>query len=258
VGSFLFSVIRSISFSAASLFYGLSAIFIQRIDGQHSPDSVYRNRLTTQILEGWRWFWGHRLLRTLGFFAATFNLVSSATMSVFVLFAQDVLGISEAAYGVIISIGALGGILGSVLTKRLSDRFGPGRILFADAMISGAAFMLIGAVPLPAVTGVMFALISMSSMFGNVIILSLRQAIIPDHLLGRVASAYRLVVLGALPIGALFGGLIARTASLAAPFLVGGSLLVITAFAMQPAVNNRTIQSAQKLAHETRSITRPR
>jgi ABC-type transport system involved in multi-copper enzyme maturation permease subunit len=103
----------------------------------------------------------------------------------------------------------------------------------------------------PLVVGIIFILISMTTMFGNVTIISLRQAIFPDHLLGRVASAYRLVVLGAVPLGALFGGVIARTFNLAAPMLAGSELLIITAFAIRPIVNNRTIQLAKENAVET-------
>jgi MFS family permease len=248
LGSFLFSIIHSTSFYAASISYGLSAFLIHTIRGRFSPEGTRRQNLVREIQEGWRWFWHHRLLRTLGFFSATYNLVSSATMSIFILYAQDILGITEAAYGVIISFGAIGGMLGSILTKRLSDRFGAGRILFADALIGGFAFVLIGLVPLPTVVGMMFALISMSCMFGNVIIISLRQAIIPDRLLGRVASAYRLLVLGALPLGAFLGGVVARATNLLTPFWAGGLLLIFSGFAMQPIVNNQTIRSARENA----------
>ena len=65
-------------------------------------------------------------------------------MGVFVLFAQDVLGLSEAAYGLLISMGAIGGIVGSLMTKKLSSRFGPGSILFVDACLSGIVFIGMG------------------------------------------------------------------------------------------------------------------
>jgi preprotein translocase subunit SecY len=94
---------------------------------------------------------------------------------------------------------------------------------------------------------------SSSDMLGNVIIASLRQAIIPGHLLGRVASAYRLVVLGALPLGALAGGLLARATTLATPFWTGGLLLIMVGIAMQPIVNNRTIDEARRSASQTAS-----
>lgn len=251
LGSVLFSILYSAPFFLASLAYGFSAMVLGWIPGQYvSKVSRQPQGLVQEIREGVQWFWAHRLLRTLGFFAGIFNFVSAATMGVFVLFAQDVLGLSEAAYGFLISVGAIGGIGGSLMTKKLSSRFGPGRILFIDAFLSGLAFVGMALTTNPLVVGAMFILISMTTMFGNVIIISLRQSIIPDHLLGRVASAYRMVVMGALPLGALFGGMIARTFNLATPMLVGGGLLTIAAFAIQPIVNNRTIELAKEDAKQ--------
>ncbi len=255
LGSTLFALFRSTSFFSASVAYGLSSLLIHRIPGGYFSTVKQHQSLYLEIREGVRWFWQHRLLRALGFFAGTFNFVFGATMGVFVLFTQDVLGLSEAAYGFILASGAIGGILGSLTTKHLSDRFGSGQILLADAILSGVAFIGIGLTSQPVIVGLMFALISMSNMFGNVIIISLRQEIIPDHLLGRVASTYRLVVLGALPLGALFGGVVARATDLATPFWIGGLLLILVSFAMRPSINNRTIRSArEKARHAARSV----
>jgi MFS family permease len=248
LGSSLFALIPSAAFWLSSLAYGVSSWVMGRIPGQFTSSNGEDVGLRDEIIEGVRWFWRHRLLRTLGLFAGTFNLVFGATMSVFVLYAQDVLGLNDAAYGFLLATGALGGILGGLLTRRLSDRFGPGTILLADAFISGVAFIGIGLTSQSWVVGMMFILMSLSDMFGNVIIVSLRQAIIPGHLLGRVASAYRLVVMGALPLGALVGGLLARATTLATPFWTGGLLLILVGIAMQPVVNNRTIRDARALA----------
>ena len=257
LGSTLFSLLPATSFLSSALAYGLSSRLIQRIPGRFVSSDGPRAGLKEEIVEGVRWFWNHRLLRTLGLFAGTFNLVFGATMSVFVLYSQDVLGLDEAAYGFLLAAGALGGILGGLMTRRLSDRFGPGTILLADALISGLAFIGIGLTTRAWVVGLMFVLMSLSDMFGNVILVSLRQAIIPGHLLGRVASAYRLVVMGALPLGALGGGLLARATHLATPFWAGGLLLILVGLAMQPIVNNRTIKEARaraELESEGRSI----
>ena len=253
LGSTLFSLLPATAFVSSAVAYGLSSRLIQRLPGRYTSSNGQRNRLRDEIVAGVRWFWGHRLLRTLGLFAAAFNLVSGATMSVFVLYSQDVLGLNEAAYGVLLAFGAVGGILGSLMTRRLSDRFGPGPLLLADALFGGLAFIGIGLTAWAWVVGLMFVLLSLSSMFGNVIIASLRQAIIPGHLLGRVASAYRLVVLGALPLGALAGGLLARATTLATPFWTGGLLLIMVGIAMQPIVNNRTIDEARRSARQTTS-----
>jgi hypothetical protein len=119
LGSFLFSMIRSTPFFLAAFTYGISTIVLSWIPGQYMPKiSSYQIGLVQEIREGVLWFWDHRLLRTLGFFAGLFNFVSAATMGMFVLFAQDGLGLSEAAYGLLISMGAIGGIVGSLMIKK--------------------------------------------------------------------------------------------------------------------------------------------
>jgi predicted MFS family arabinose efflux permease len=248
IGSYLFSILQSTSFFIASLAYGLSSFFIHRIPGDFSALQRRPQGIILEIKEGVSWFWHHRLLRTIGLFAATFNLVFAATMGIFVLFSQEVLGLNAGEYGLLLATGAVGGILGSLLTRRLSDQIGAGLILLLDAVLSGLGFLGIGLTTRPLIVGLMLVLISLSDMFGNVIIISLRQAIIPPPLLGRVASAYRLLVLGALPLGAFIGGLLARTVNLAAPFLVGGPVLIIAGIAILPVVNNRAIRAAREAA----------
>jgi MFS family permease len=254
IGSTMFALFPAIPFSMAAVSFGLSSALIHRIEGHFSSTNDHQKNLVGDILEGVRWFWQHRLLKVLGFFAATFNFVFGATMSVLVLYAQENLGMGEAEYGLLLSMGALGGFLGGLATKPLSDRIGAGWVLFLDALLNGIAFIGIGLTESPWVAGLMFILISMTTMFGNVIIVSLRQAIIPDALLGRVASAYRLLVMGALPFGAFAGGLLARRIDLAAPFIAGGLLLGIAGFAIRPVVNNQTIEEALLIAESSREL----
>jgi MFS family permease len=253
IGSTMFALLPALPFSIAAASFGLSSALIHRIDGQFSSTNNRRQKIVGEIVEGIRWFWRHRLLKALGFFAATFNFVFGATMSVLVLYAQDQLGMGDAEYGLLLSMGAVGGFIGGLATKPLSDRIGAGWVLFMDALLNGIAFIGIGLTGSPWVAGLMFILISMSNMFGNVIIVSLRQAIIPDSLLGRVASAYRLVVMGALPFGALAGGLLARRVDLAAPFIAGGLLLGAAGFVMLPLLNNGAIEEA---LHSTETIVK--
>ena len=78
----------------------------------------------------------------------------------------------------------------------------------------------------------------------NVVTVSLRQAVVPDVLLGRVNSAYRLVGWGTMPIGALLGGLLADVFGLRAPFFVGGVVTLVLGVAMIPLINNRTVAAA--------------
>jgi MFS family permease len=78
----------------------------------------------------------------------------------------------------------------------------------------------------------------------NVIMGSLRQQLIPDRLLGRVISAFRLFSYGSVPLGALFGGVVASRFGLPAPFLVAGVALPLMALLALPFVNRRTVEQA--------------
>jgi MFS family permease len=66
------------------------------------------------------------------------------------------------------------------------------------------------------------------AVFG-VVGVSLRQAIVPDPLMGRVVSAFRMLSYGVVPVGAIMGGAVARTLGLRAPFLLGTAVLVLAA-----------------------------
>jgi len=68
----------------------------------------------------------------------------------------------------------------------------------------------------------------------NVVTVSLRQSVIPDHLLGRVNSVYRFLGWGGMPVGALIGGLLASSYGLRAPFWVGGGCLLAASVIATP------------------------
>jgi hypothetical protein len=70
-------------------------------------------------------------------------------------------------------------------------------------------------------------------MWGAVITVSWRQAVVPDRLLGRVNSAYRLLAWGGQPLGAALGGGVAAAAGLRAPYLLAGVVLLAMAVAMR-------------------------
>jgi hypothetical protein len=94
----------------------------------------------------------------------------------------------------------------------------------------------------------MFGLCGFLTVVFNVVLGSLRQALTPDRLLGRVISAFRLFSYGAVPLGSLLGGLLARTFGLPAPYLVAGVVIPVAALLCLPAVNARTIADARAAA----------
>ena len=111
--------------------------------------------------------------------------------------------------------------------------------------MQAAANLAVGLVPTVAVTAVAFVLSGATSGLWNVATISLRQRIVPDELLGRVTSAYRLIGLGAMPVGAAAGGLIARSYGLTAPFLVAGVLLLLSLLAAMRWLPRSVVEQAE-------------
>jgi hypothetical protein len=89
----------------------------------------------------------------------------------------------------------------------------------------------------------------------NVVGVSLRQAIVPDQLIGRVVSAFRMLGYGAVPLGALLGGVAGRILGVRAPFLLGAAILGTTGLLALPVVNDRAVRAARIAAGATPSIS---
>lgn len=91
----------------------------------------------------------------------------------------------------------------------------------------------------------MLALFGFHAIVWNVITISLRQQIIPERLLGRVNSAYRLLGLGGMSVGALLGGVLARGFGLTAPFWFASASVAVLILFVWPIINNRMVAEAR-------------
>jgi MFS family permease len=96
----------------------------------------------------------------------------------------------------------------------------------------------------PVAVGVVISGIAFASTLWNIVTISLRQRIIPRHLQGRVNSAYRMVGMGAMPLGALLGGVLAGAWGLRVPFFTAAALLVVSTVLAVARINHRSIADA--------------
>jgi MFS family permease len=259
VGGFLFTVAAWVPFGADAISFVASSALIAAIRGRYAATraGAPRTRLRAEIAEGLAWLAQHRLLRTMAIMVGAANLAGSAGLAILVLFAQERLGLGSVGYGVLLTGEAIGGLAGSVVASRISQRIGAGTTLMATIFAMAGALFGIGVTSTPWVAGTMLAVIGAIVTIFNVVGVSLRQALVPDALIGRVVSTYRLVALGMIPLGSLLGGLLGRAFGLRAPFLVGGVLLVAIGLLALPLVNNRTVQAARAAAEAGRSPTQP-
>ncbi len=206
-------------------------------------------RIRDEIREGLRWLRQHALLRSLAVLLGLMNGGFMMFGSILALFALDVLDLNEVQFGFLLTAVALGSVTGSLLSARVVARFGRARTLWLTLSAS---------VVLPVVQGLtsdvwVFAgaavVFGMTAVLWNVITVSLRQRIIPDHLLGRVNAVYRFLGWGAMPIGAFLGGLLADAFGLRAPFLAASAIMVIGIVALGRHVTSAAIESAHQEVH---------
>ncbi|CAB4362733.1 MAG: MFS transporter [Actinobacteria bacterium] len=166
----------------------------------------------TELVEGVRWLWGNHLLRAMAIILGLMNMASNISGAMFVLFSQDVLRVTPLTFTLMGFGFAIGATIGSYLAPWMSRTFGSGTCLAITLASTAVTQFLVGISSWWPLVGVVFAVGTLLGSTWNVITVSLRQTIIPPHLLGRVNSFYRFFAWGMLPIGALFGGLVVTIA----------------------------------------------
>ena len=181
-----------------------------------------RRSLRADMKEGLTWLAHHRLLRTTTMLSAAANFGSTMGAATLVLY------VGTHHYGVLLSIAAIGGIVGGLISRSAVARLGGrvvARLCSSVTPVAGIGVGLLG--PNMFIVAALLGVGSMSASLWNVAVVSQRQRLVPPHLLGRVSSAGIMVVWGMQPLGALVGGLIAGWFGLAAPWVVGGVLRVV-------------------------------
>jgi MFS family permease len=213
-------------FAAAALVFLIPGTFrAERPDAEPQP-------WRTDLKEGFRWLWSHPVFRTMAIILGLMNLSSTLSGSMLVLFSQEVLGVTPLTFTLMGFGFAIGGIAGGYLAPWLSRTLGSGTCLALTLFVGAATEFLIG---LSSVWPMVAALFGINFLFGatwNVITVSLRQSVIPAHLLGRVNSVYRFFAWGMMPIGALLGGtivavmsgVVGREGALRSVFFVSGAI----------------------------------
>lgn len=174
---------------------------------------------------------------------ATTSPAFGAWTAIMVLFAQDKLGLGNLGYGLLWTGVAAGSLLGSLLAARLSRAVGQARLLIVSAVAFGATTLGVGASTQAWVAGALLGTLGLALTMWNVVVVSLRQAIVPDHLVGRVNSTFQLASMGMDPLGAALGGILGCAFGLRAPFFTMGPVLLLMAVAAIPVITTRAIEA---------------
>lgn len=215
VGGALLRVISAPALIATTVAtYLVSALWLGRIRHEEVlPRREDRRPLRTEIAEGLRFVVHQPLLRRIVACTSLSNLFGSIGGALMVIFALRVVGLDEAALGLVFSLSAVGGLLGAVAAERMARWVGEARIIPVSAVAGGLtyalnplALVLADVVPPAAVLVLAGFGFSFWVVVYNVAQVSFRQRLCPPTLLGRMNASVRFIVWGTMPIGGLLGG----------------------------------------------------
>ncbi|MFC7974502.1 MFS transporter [Streptomyces cinereoruber] len=194
--------------------YLVSVVTLLAVRRPEPPPVVPERRtgLWKSVGDGIRIIWDSAHLRACALQSGLYNFCWMSLQTVFVLYAARRLDLSPGTIGLLLGTGAVGSLGGSLVARSLKRAMGLGPAILGALVLCCAAPVII---PLaPANDGILtlvlfvaaFALIGAGGTMANIHIISLRQSITPDELLGRMNAGYRFVSWGMLPLGALVGG----------------------------------------------------
>jgi MFS family permease len=247
LGSALFGVWHVLPFAGNALSFAASGVLVRSI----RPDATTgltsgapRKSARAEIAEGIRWLLGNRTLRALAAITCLSNIVASAQFAMLALLAKQFLGLPDFGFGLLLTATAVGATAGGLASSVVSKRFGPGSVLLAGKAGVGVAVLVLGLVANPWVAALMMMATGALTTAQNVVVSTLRQQIVPRHLLGRVLSSSRMVVMIGGPVGAALSGVIANAYGVQIPYVAGGLFLFLVTVVAYPRMNNRALARA--------------
>ncbi|MDH3364685.1 MAG: MFS transporter [Thermoplasmata archaeon] len=238
-------VANSISF-LASAFFLLRVKMRQAIDKKkvHKP-------VLPEIREGLNFVFRNPTLRGIAGCTSTANLFGSMFFALMMLFMVDSLLLSPTWIGIIFAVGAGGAVVGAIISARIVSAIGLGKTIVISAVLSGIPIILmVLAYPSNAIPILMplWFVNGLLMVVYNVNQVSLRQAITPIHLQGKMNATMRFLVWGVFPIGGLIGGYLGETFGMRTTILISGigTLFSVVWVALSPVMKTTSIPEGEE------------
>ncbi len=181
-------------------------------------------------MQGLRFVWNQKVIRWSALLITVYNFCSNASFPVWLFLIRDQLHYSPGLIGIILACAAIGGILGSIVAGRLGKRFGMVPIALLTMLTGAVTFIVFSFIQTAWVFAIGQGLLGGSAVINNVNLLTLRQSVTPDEMLGRMNSVVRLIAWSFIPVGALVGtALVEPLGSKQVLLLINSALFVVAA-----------------------------
>lgn len=236
----LFALAVPLPFVVSSAMFALSAILaftLPLVAARATPADAHaatEEPFWLSSLAGARFVRGHRDLRGLIVVTVSIGIVLQFGQGALMFYLVRGLGIAEGAIGALTMLLAVGGIVGSLVAAKAATRYGRRRTMVSAMVALGVGFAVLGLVSPGLVgygaLGAALVVVSAAAGLWNVNSATVRQRLVPGHLLGRVGSLVRMLSYGLMPVAILAGGFVSRW-DLRAPLLISGAITIVIAIA---------------------------
>lgn len=212
----------------ATVGYLVSAISIWRIPADEPPPRVHETTLRREIADGLGFVFHHPFIRPVVVATAVSNLFSSVAFTMFPVLVLRHFEVGPIGWGLLLTAGSIGGILGALAAPWFARRFGAGHAIPVTYIVNAVSFVLpILTFHLPRAAAL--AVLTLSMVVGlfsivsfNVVQVTMRQKQCPPRMIGRMTASIRVVIWGIGPLGALLSGVVAEHWGLEPAFWIGG------------------------------------
>jgi MFS family permease len=214
-------LVDAVSFLGSALF-----IFSIRKLELSQADRAPRRKMRTELREGLSYVLRHPYLKNIAACTALFNFFGLMGFAVLLVFARRQLHLSPEAIGLAFTLSNFGPLLAALSANKIFTRLGVGRTIIASSILGGPMFLLIPFAPHGhAALALLIPAMLVGGFVGvvyNIAQVSLRQAITPERIQGRMNSVMRFIVWGAIPLGSFTGGVLSSVIGLKTTLIVGG------------------------------------
>ncbi|NUT33076.1 MAG: MFS transporter [Hamadaea sp.] len=214
----------------------------------HDPESGRRTVLR-DVAEGFRWTIRHAAIRTLSLTILMFNITFGAAWSVLVLYAQQRLGLGEVGFGLLTTISAIGGLLGTMSYGRITNRVSLGNLMRIGLIIETLTHLALAVATSAWVACAIFFVFGAHAFIWGTTSMTVRQRAVPSRLQGRVNSLNMISVYGGLVVGSAFGGVLATHWGVTAPFwfaFAGSAVFVVLLWSQMTHVAHADEETAEQ------------